>query len=381
MESLPSVDPSAYCQARKKLPLEVVDTLHGNLAREMQAEAGQALLWKGHRVKKVDGTTVSMPDEPELQKLFPQPHSQRKGCGFPVCRLVILFCWATGAVIQRAIGNLNDGEITLFRQHYADWLEPGDVILGDRHYCSYCDLVRLDRQGVSVVYRLHQRRSADFRQGRSLGKNDRLVEWARPARCLATFGVSKEEFAQFPETLSVRIVRETQTPKGFRSRTIVVATTLRDPVAYPAKEICSLYRDRWTVELNIRSLKTHLGMDVLRGKSAKVVYNELAGHLLIYNLIRLLMWRAAREHGQDLHRLSFTGTMHRLRQVAAAILLAPENDDAQKIARLLFWIATDPVPDRPNRVEPRRRKRRPKEFSLLTKPRRWYKQHGDKDAR
>lgn len=379
--SRPSADPTAYCQARQKLPLKVVDHLNHALADEMQAELGQNGLWHGHRVKKMDGTTISMPDEPELQNAFPQPEAQKPGCGFPIARLVVMFCWATGAVIRQATGNLNDGEITLCRQHYAEWLEPGDVLLADRHYCSYVDLARLNEQGVFGVYRLHQRRSADFRQGQRLGKDDRLVTWQRPKQWLASFGISKEEFNELPETLSVRLVRIAHTPKGFRSRTVIVATTLLDPVKYPADDIRALYRDRWTVELNIRSLKTHLGMDELRGRSEDVVRKEIAVHLLAYNLIRLLMWRAARQHDRNLHRLSFTGTLHRLRQVAASMMLAPDQDDLRHIACLTAWIAADLVPDRPNRMEPRRRKRRPKEYSLLTKPRAYYHKHGDDNAR
>jgi hypothetical protein len=381
IDSLPSPDPSAYCQARKKLPLGVVGGLSHALADEMQADQGEECLWNGHRVKKIDGTTVSMPDEAELQKVFPQPDAQKAGCGFPVARLVVMFCWATGAVIREAVGNLNDGEITLCRRHYAEWLEPGDVLLADRHYCSYVDLARLNEQGVFVVYRLHQRRSADFRQGRRLGKDDRLVTWPRPERWSVTCGITEKEFSQLPEMLAVRLVRIAHTSKGFRSRTVIVATTLLDPVKYPADEIRALYRDRWTVELNIRSLKTHLGMDVLRGKSEDVVRKEIAVHLLAYNLIRLLMWRAAGQHSRNLHRLSFTGTLHRLRQVAASMMLAPHQDDARQTACMLAWIAADLVPDRPDRMEPRRRKRRPKEYSLLTKPRAWYHKHGDDDAR
>ncbi len=324
-----------------------------------------------------DGTTVSMPDEPLLQKAFPQPDAQKAGCGVPVARLVVLFCWATGTAIRQATGSLKEAEISLLRRHYTEWLERGDVVLADRHYCSYTDLGRLNQQGVFVVYRLHHRRPDDFRQGKRLGKDDRLVVWDRPTNCLVSFGISQEEFDRLPETLTVRLIRVTNAPKGFRSRTITIVTTLLDPVAYPADEIRALYRDRWSVELNLRSLKTHLGMDILRGKSEDVVRKEIALHLLAYNLIRLLMWRAAREHDRDLHRLSFTGTLHRVRQTADSLLLAPKADDAERIAYMLSWIASDLVPHRPDRTEPRRRKRRPKEYSLLIKPRDWYRKHGD----
>ena len=235
-----------------------------------------------------------------------------------------------------------------------------------------------------MLFRSHQRRKADFRCGKTLGHDDRLVIWTRPERWFPSFGVSREEFAQLPETLPVRLVRIAQTPRGFRSRTIVVVTTLLDPIEAPADEIRALYRDRWTVELNFRSLKTHLGMDILRSQSPDMVRKEIAMYLLAYNLIRLLMWQAAREHHRDLHRLSFTGTLHRLR-TACPLLVFRSTRCAGELARLwnqlLAWIASDSVPDRPNRLEPRRRKRRPKEYSLLQQPRAYYRLHGDLHAR
>jgi len=381
VEHLPSPDPTAYCQARRRLPLGAVARLSEELADHMQADLGTDYRWRGHRVRKVDGTKVSMPDEPGLQKAFPQPKGQKRGCGFPVARLLVMFCWGTGVAVRQAAGSLYQSEIGLFRKHYADWLEAGDVVLADRHFCSYTDLARLNQQGVFVIYRLHQRRPSDFRSGRRLGHDDCLVTWDRPGQWLKSFGMTREAFENLPETLTVRMIRVASTPKGFRSRTVIVVTTLLDPVAYPADEIRALYRDRWMVELEIRSIKTHLGMDILRGKSENVVRKEIAIHLLAYNLIRLLMWRAARQHGRNLHRLSFTGTLHRIRLVAPSMMLAPQPDDVRMISRLLEWIAADLVPDRPGRFEPRRRKRRPKRYSLLTKPRAWYHKHGDHDSR
>jgi hypothetical protein len=162
----------------------------------------------------------------------------------------------------------------------------------------------------------------------------------------------------------------------------VVATTLLDPVETPADDIRSLYRDRWRAELNFRSIKIGLGMDVLHGRSVDVVGKEIVMHLLVYNLIRLLMWHAAREHGRDLHRLSFTGTLHRLRDLLPPMLgVRSRAEQMRLMAMLLRWIADDRVPHRPNRFEPRRRKRRPREYSLLQQPRAWYHLHGDEDAR
>ena len=298
-----------------------------------------------------------------------------------MAQIVVLFGWTTGAILDVVIDTMRPHEVTLFRRRWHHF-QPGDVVLADRAYGSYVDMVRLLARGVFCVFRLHQRRKADFRTGQRLGRDDQLVTWHKPAQWLASMGISKEAFARLPETLTVRLVRITNAPKGFRSRTLVVATTLLDPVETPADEIRALYRDRWTAELNLRSLKTHLGMDVLRSQSPDVVRKEIAMHVIAYNLIRLVMWQAARAHGRDLHRLSFTGTLHRLRMVLPLLIF--QSHLPGKIAlreSLLEWIATDIVPDRPDRIEPRRVKRRPKQYSRLVKPRAWYHQHLDKQAR
>lgn len=379
-EDLPSADPAAYCQARQRLPGEVLLALLGFVVEQMKALPASAGLWLSRRVWVIDGTTVSMPDEPELQKVFPQPKAQKPGCGFPIARLVVLFCWATGAIIDVVIDSLHVHELPLFRGLWGHF-RPGDVAVCDRAYCAFVDMARLLERGVFCVFRLHQRRKADFRAGRRLGPDDQLVVWPRP-KWIASMGVSPQELAQLPETMTVRLVRITQVPRGFRSRTIVVVTTLLDPIETPADQIRSLYRDRWTAELNLRSIKANLGMDVLRGQSVDVVGKEIVMHLVAYNLIRLLMWHTARAHDRALHRLSFTGTLHRLRDVFPLMLRAATRTRKERlVAHLLQWIADDQVPNRPDRFEPRRRKRRPKEYSLLNRPRRWYRLHGDPHAR
>ena len=380
---LPSPDASAYCQARIRLPGPAITRMGRHVAERMRDLVHSDDAWLGHRVWVVDGSSVSMPDTPELQEAFPQPEAQKPGCGFPVAQLVALFCWTTGALLDVAIDSMRPNELNLVRRLY-DPFRPGDVVLADRAYSAWVDMVRLWQQGVYCVFRLHQRRKADFRTGKRLGSDDQLVTLAKPPRWFASFEISREEFEGLPESLTVRLIRIKHTPKGFRSRTIVVVTTLLDPIVTPADEIRALYRDRWTVELNLRSLKTSLGMDVLRGQSLDVVRKEIAMHVLAYNLIRLLMWHAARAHGVDLHQLSFTGTLHRLRVVLPLLrfLLPHRVDEHTRLSgQLLKWIAEDILPNRPDRVEPRRKKRRPKEYSLLVKPRAWYRLHGDPDAR
>jgi hypothetical protein len=381
---LPSADPAAYCQARQRVPEWLFHRLCGDLAQGLEGQVGPDGRWHGHQVRLVDGSTVSMPDEAELQKAFPQPEAQKPGCGFPVARLVVMFCWATGAVLRTAIGNLHIAEISLLRRCREEWLSPGDLLVGDRHYGSYVDITQLSALGVFVLFRLHARRPADFRQGKRLGPDDQMVTWRRPKIYLSSFGIPREHFDRLPETLELRMIRISHVPRGFRSRPIVVVTTLLDPLAYPADEIRALYRDRWMAELNLRALKVTLGMEVLHGESLDVVRKEMLMHLLAYNWIRLLMWWAARQHGVHLHRLSFAGTLHRLRAILpVSMVLAARGlgQGPELSSQLLEWIAEDLLPHRPNRYEPRRKKRRPKEYSLLNKPRTWYRLHGDPDAR
>lgn len=373
--ALPSPDPSAYCQARKRLPLEVIHQAFIALAERLWADRDATANWCRRRVWVVDGSSVSMPDTRELQEKFPQPAAQRPGCGFPIAQFVAVFCHATGAIVDLAVDALRPHELTLFRRLWQRFA-PGDVVLGDRAYGAYTDMAQLLARGVFGVFRLHQKRKVDFRKGLRLGRGDVITVWTRPAQWLASCGLSRDEFEQLPATLRVRLVRITHAIKGFRNRTIVVATTLLDPVETPADEIRALYRCRWTAELNLRSLKTHLGMEVLRSKSVEVVAKEIAMHVLVYNLARVAMWRVAQQAGCDPRRLSFTGTLHRLRHALPLLFLhaSPPVGAIELLRYLVDAIARDRVPDRPDRYEPRRVKRRAKPHDLLLKPRSWYHQ-------
>jgi len=221
-----------------------------------------------------------------------------------------------------------------------------------------------------VVFRLHQRRKADFRHGKPLGKADRLVTWQRPVKKAKPRGMSVAEWKRLPEKLTVRMIRATVGARGFRCRSVVIVTTLLDPIEFPAEKIVALYGDRWTIELRLRDIKTTLGMDVLRGKSPGVVRKEIYMHLAAYNLVRVLMWQAAERYGRDLHRLSFAGAVHRLNAVWPYVMLMEGTERAATLYELVLkWIAEDKLPYRPNRVEPRAVKRRPKEYDRLNRPR------------
>jgi hypothetical protein len=366
---LPSDDPSAYVQARKRLPLEVLRAGVRQIGQRLRDEVASTLTWCGRRVWLVDGTTCSMPDTPDLQETFGQPSGQAKGCGFPVAKVVGLFCWASGAVIEAAVGPLRMSELTLWRTLWPH-LSPGEIVLGDRFYCTFYDIVGVMRRGCDAVFRLHGSRPADLRRGRRLGARDRVVIWQRPTWNLRPRGMRRREWKGLPETLTLRLIRFSVDIRGFRSRSITVATTLLDPAAYPASRIAALYRDRWLIELRFRDIKTTLGMDVLRGKSADVVRKEIFMHLMAYNLIRALMWQAAARHGVALHRLSFAGAVDRLNSLLPYLWLYEGSRKAQRLYELLLqWIARDALPDRPNRLEPRVLKRRPKRYTFLKRPR------------
>jgi hypothetical protein len=334
-----------------------------------QSKLGQAYRWCDRRVWVVDGSSCSMPDTPELQQTFGQPDGQKKGCGFPVARLVAMFCWASGTVLDVAIGPYRSNELSLWRRLW-NQLQAGDVVVGDRFYGAYADLAQLAARGCDGLFRLRgaRARTLDFRKGKRLGREDRLFVWSRSTPCPRT--ISAEEFASLPTCLTVRVLRFHTRVKGFRSHTILVVTTLRDPIQYPLEKIAALYADRWTVELRIRDVKTTLRMEILRGKSPDIVRKEILMHFVAYDLIRILMWQAAQKHGRPLHRLSFAGTMERFHAVAPYLCLFAGTPQRTVLYRLLLsWIASDVLPHRPHRVEPRVLKRRLKPYDLLTRPR------------
>ncbi len=375
----PSSDPSAFCAARKRLPARVIEaTLRETISRIEQL-AGESVLWLGRRVWIVDGSSATMPDAPELQAAFPQPSEQKPGCGFPVMSLLVVFCWATGTVIDLAMGSLRDSERQQFRRLMGRF-GPGDLVLADRGFCSYVDIARLLMQGADVAFRLHACKR-NFRQIKCFGRNDCLITWERP-RWIRTFGLTREDYERLPEQLTLRMVWTRCTGRGQRSREIVLVTTILDPKEASAGELLGLYRDRWLAEMNLKSLKITLGMDILRGKSVDVVRKEVLMHVLLYNVIRLMMWEAAQARGKNARRLSFAAALDQL-QIEARHLLGGGKWVGEKLLRLLELlreITRHVVPSRPGRTEPRRLKRRQKHFSKMVESRAHYRRTGDPHA-
>lgn len=364
----PSDNTGGYCRARAKLPERAIHRLVLETAGRLERQVPADWLWHGRHVKLADGTTATAADTPDNQDVWPQQPQQADGLGFPILRIVVLLSLATAMVCGMALGpyaGKETSELALFRELLGQ-LAEGDILLADRYYCSYFQIALLLELGVDFVTRLHQHRTADFRRGQSLGRHDHLVTWTRPQR---PTWMDVETYQRMPKSITLREIRVQVQEPGFRVESFVVVTTLVDAKQYTRDDIAALYRQRWMAELDIRAIKESLGLDFLRAKSPAMVRKELWTGVLAYNLIRQTMAQSALEHGVSPRQLSFTAAMQ---QVAATWCLLPLADD--QLALLLVeahrkHLAHHEVGHRPNRIEPRAVKRRPKPHDLLTRPR------------
>jgi putative transposase len=365
-----SAETGAFCTARDRVPEAASRQLMRDTGHQVDRDAPSHWRWHNHRVLDVDGSTATMADTPANQAEYPQQRAQKRGCGFPILRFVVVFSLATGTVLETALGKYKGkltGENSLFRTlHHS--LQEGDVVLADRYFSGWFDIALLQQRGVHSVVRKHQLRSTDFRTGKRLGRHDHLVRWKKPQR---PSWMSQKQYAALPNELILREVRVLVHQKGFRTKEVIVVTTLLDPQKYSAQELAKLYRRRWQAELNLRSLKVVMQMDHLRCKTPHRVRNELYMHLLAYNLIRKVMAIAAAKAGIEPWTLSFKGTLQTLARLLPLLDTKVATQDWCEV--LLQAIATHGVGDRPDRVEPRRVKRRPKQYKLMNKPRGDYK--------
>jgi hypothetical protein len=376
-----SSNTGAYSRARQRLPEKVLAELTKYTGKELMTQAPAEWSWHDRTVKVVDGSTASMPDTKANQKEYPQPSSQKPGLGFPMVRFVVIFALAVGTVLDAAFcpyQGKENSELALFRRLH-DGLQAGDIVLADRYFCSFFDIAELQRRRIDVVMRQHQKRKTDFRRGVRLGKYDHLVLWKKPAR---PDWMDEETYQQYPDEMVIRELRVhvRGRHRKVRSRTITIATTLCDHEEYRKADLAELYRLRWQAELNLRSLKTVMQMDVLRGKSPEMVRKEMWAHFLAYNLVRKVMCQAANEFGLKPWKISFKGTMQTLNAFAMPLLTCPRSRLPEVIEEMLLAIARHGVGGRPNRVEPRRVKRRPKPHKLLNKPRAQARKHEVQDS-
>lgn len=363
----------AYCQARRRLPLALFERLLEAVIQSLASCRDQAQTWCGHRVWLLDGSSCSMPDTPELQVAFGQPGAQRPGCGFPVAHLLTLFHAGTGMLQKILTAPLRTHDMAnAWRMHPE--LAAGDVLVADRGFCSYAHLAQLLGSGLFGVFRLHQRILVSFCKGRLhipprpgsffkgarglprsrwvrwLGHLDQVVEYYKPGK--RPKWITAEAYAALPASILVRELRFSIRVPGFRTKEVTLVTTLLDPLRYPAEELAQLYFDRWQVEVNLRHLKQTLHLDVLRCKTVDGIHKELCMIALVYNLVRLVMCGAAHQQEVEPDRISFIDALRWLRHARAD----------EPLRRLIIHRVR-------HRAEPRVRKRRPKEYSLMKRPR------------
>jgi hypothetical protein len=357
-----------YCKARKRLPEEVCSRLARDTGQSLHQRVSDPALLGGRPIKLVDGTTVSMPDTAANQAEYPQSRSQKPGLGFPIARVVALLSLASGAALDAAIGpyaGKNTGETALFRQLWRS-LFPGDVVVGDRYFASYWDLVLLASCGVDSVYRQHQLRLSKRLRVKQLGSGDWLLRLPKPQR---PQWMDQASYLRIPDELLVREVTVRVRVRGWRVRQLTLVTTCCDAERYPVEQLARVYHGRWQAEVDLRTIKITMQMDVLRCKTPAMVRKELWMHLLAYNLIRGVMAEAAERANMRPRDVSFKGALQTLTAYRVLIEQSASQALPALYDSLLSAIASHLVGNRPHRYEPRSIKRRPKEHDLLTIPR------------
>jgi hypothetical protein len=366
-----SAETGAYCQARKRLPEQFYAEVARKTGQSLDSSAKKEWLWKGRRVLTYDGSTVSMPDTAENQQAYPQPPQQRLGVGFPLARIAVFFSLSCGAVLDLAICSYSGkghSELGMLRQLW-DILRPRDILLADRYMCAWHEIYLLKQRGIDTVTRVHHCRRVDFRCGKRLAKGDHIVEWRRPGRIRS---IDWQTLKSLPEQLTIRETRVRIQQPGFRCRSMIVVSTLLDAEAVTGSDLAELYRARWSAELDLRSLKQTLQMDILRCKTPDLVRKELWAHILAYNLVRTIMAQAATERCIEPRTISLKGTIQTLEAFQPLFAIQGDRDrlHRRKLYQQFFdAVATHRVADRPDRFEPRLRKRRPKKYDSMLEPR------------
>ncbi len=362
----------AYCRARQRLPEAFFSAAACAVGRGLDAKADPRWRWKGRRVYLFDGTTVTMPDTRANQAAYPQVYNQGPGQGFPIARLGALISLACGAVVNLGFcryAGKGQGEVSLLRRMW-DVLTAGDVVLADRLTANWATIHMLQRRGVGLVSRLNKaNRRADFRRGRRLGREDHVVRWAKPTSIRS---LDWKTYRALPDWVTVREARVRVAQPGFRTRSVVVVTTLLDPRQVTKEDLAELYRARWHAELDLRAIKSGMQMRELRGKRPEMARKEVWAHILAYNLVRTVMAQAAVRVDVLPRAISFTGAVQTLAAFRPLLELRAAGrvaDRRRLYDDLLDAIAAHRVADRPDRYEPRVKKRRRNHYGWLTRPR------------
>jgi hypothetical protein len=367
-----SAETGAYCQARRRLPEKFFSAAACLVGRALDAKAKELWLWKGRRVYMFDGTTVTMPDTPENQEAYPQVYNQKPGLGFPIARIGAITSLWCGAIVNLGFcryAGKGQGEVSLLRQLW-NVLLPGDVLLADSLIANWTNIFLLQSRGVELVSRLNKaNRTADFRRGLRLGDDDHIVRWFKPTSIRS---LDRKTYHALPEYITIRETRIRVVQPGFRTKAIVVVTTLMDAQQTTKEDLATLYRARWNNELDLRSIKSTMQMRELRCKTPELVRKEVWTHILAYNLIRTLMAQAAAKHDVVPRSISFKGSVQTLEAFRPLLEIRTAHNPVRFLQLYHYFldaIATHRVADRPDRFEPRVKKHRRNHYGWLTKPR------------
>jgi len=366
---VPSSSTAAYCAARKKLDKQMLSDILAHTAERLE-KMPETSLMNNRRVIVVDGTGISMPDTSANQEVWPQSSTQKLGCGFPMARICACFSLKSGALLSYALGNKKNHELPLFRQQWSTF-KRGDILLGDKGFCSYFDAANLKERGIDSIVTLARRSPVSAASSlKRLGADDLLITWQRPVYN-TKLSYSIEAWAKLPEELILRQIKVTVKYPGFRTRKFYIVTTLLDAVQYPAEELAGLYFKRWDVELFFRDIKTTMGMDILRCKTPVMIRKEILMHFIAYNCIRRLMCEAAQAVDLKARVVSFKGSVQALRNWEPHLNQAKiSRAERFRLINDLYEAMTNmPITQRPGRSEPRCLKRRKKNFQLMTLPR------------
>lgn len=366
----PSAGNGAYCTARKRLRLEFLQTIFKHVVQTLNRRIRPEDKWKGLVVKSIDGSSVQLMDTEANQSVFPQPSTQKKGCGFPVM--------GVAGVLNHAHGGWEGYVSALHTEHdhkvahrLIQYFEAGDLALADAAYSSYELIIRFSLKGVSSLMPLHQARKADFRKGEKIGPNERIYTWKKPKIQPAGSNLSKEEWRDLPNTMRVRIVRFWYTDKAGKQIRKHLVTTLLDQQKYPWRDLVCLYLERWDIELRFRDLKTTMGFEELNVKTPEMANKSLAMAMIGLNLIKAISQEAADLNNANIRHISFKGVLHEVISYCPNFRTQAKNrhKSAELYQNLVELVGEHLVNIRPFRREPRVIKKRPKSFPRLTIPR------------
>ncbi len=355
-----SMNTGPYCKARQRLSLSHLKEALLSVGQALHQQASSSWLWQGYRVVLLDGTSLLMPDTEDNQATYPQQSVQKPGLGFPIMRLVGLISLATGSCIDYTTGvyqGKGSGETSLFSRLISS-LGKDDLLLADRYFTTYAIMAMMIEKKIPLVFRQRANVKSDFRKGQRLGSKDHIIEVKKPPR--KPVWMTAKAYAELPNKI---IIRE------FVVKGIIYVTTLFNTKRYPKTELAKLYQQRWKVELDFRTIKTHMGMEMLRCQSAQMVDKEVATHLLAYNLIRANLSKAASLNNKQPRHISFMAAVQLMRHLSGLCLTMTTRALEKLLSPLLLAMSSTEIGRRKRPNQPRVIKRRPKAFPLMTKPR------------